>query len=403
MAATDQLVARYAQEIDDRQTFIDGLVEAAERETRDINSQELELITRARDRIQIVNGMLEPLRETARISADSRERTARIQAEIATARSPELAGPVEYRSAGAYILDYWRAGLGVDEAASRIDLYHRAASHQTTGDNPGLLPEQILGPVVNFIDAARPLVAALGPRQLPSGSWSRPKVTQHTLVGPQSAEKTELSSRKMIVSKVPVAATTYGGYVNVSRQDIDWTQPAIMDLVIADLAAEYAIQTEAATATKLVTDATDSTGPSIGVTPTPVTVAAAVWGAAGQAYSATKGQGRLIIAVSPDMLGLIGPLFAPINPLNAQSTGFTAGQFGQGVMGAVSGISVVMSSALPAGTVLVISTAASEVYEDRIGALQVVEPSVLGVQVAYAGYFAALTMEALGIIAVPTT
>ena len=37
---------------------------------------------------------------------------------------------------------------------------------------------------------------------------------------------------------------------------------------------------------------------------------------------------------------------------------------------------------------LVLSTAAAEVYEDRIGALQVVEPSVLGVQVAYAGYFA---------------
>jgi hypothetical protein len=103
------------------------------------------------------------------------------------------------------------------------------------------------------------------------------------------------------------------------------------------------------------------------------------------------------------MLGLIGPLFAPINPLNAQSTGFTAGQFGQGVMGAVSGISVVMSSALATGTVLVISTAAEEVYEDRIGALQVVEPSVLGVQVAYAGYFAALTMEPNGVIKVATT
>jgi HK97 family phage major capsid protein len=402
MPATDSLVARYAQEIDDRQTFIDGLVEAAERETRDINAQELELITRARDRIQIVNGMLEPLRETARISADSRERTARLQAEIATARSPELAGPVEYRSAGAYVLDYWRAGLGVDEAISRLDLYHRAASHQTTGDNPGLLPEQILGPVVNFIDAARPLVSALGPRQLPNGSWSRPKVTQHTLVAAQAGEKTELASRKMTVSKVPVAAATYGGYVNVSRQDIDWTQPSIMDLVISDLAAEYAIQTELVTATQLTADATPSAGAGLGATPTPVEVAAAVWAAAGEAYSATKGQGRLIIAVSPDMLGLIGPLFAPINPLNAQSSGFSAGSFGQGVMGAVSGISVVMSSALVAGTVLVISTAAAEVYEDRIGALQVVEPSVLGVQVAYAGYFAALTMEDTGIIAVAT-
>jgi hypothetical protein len=68
----------------------------------------------------------------------------------------------------------WRAGLGNTDARERLELFNRAAAHQTTGDNPGLLPEQILGPVVNFVDNARPLINALGPRQLPSGSWSRP-------------------------------------------------------------------------------------------------------------------------------------------------------------------------------------------------------------------------------------
>jgi hypothetical protein len=43
------------------------------------------------------------------------------------------------------------------------------------------------------------------------------------------------------------------------------------------------------------------------------------------------------------------------------------------------------------------------VYEDRIGSLQVVEPSVLGVQVAYAGYFASLIVEATGIVKVTVT
>jgi hypothetical protein len=41
----------------------------------------------------------------------------------------------------------------------------------------------------------------------------------------------------------------------------------------------------------------------------------------------------------------------------------------------------------------VFSTAAIEVWEQRIGSLQVVEPSVLGVQVAYAGYFATLIVN----------
>jgi hypothetical protein len=36
---------------------------------------------------------------------------------------------------------------------------------------------------------------------------------------------------------------------------------------------------------------------------------------------------------------------------------------------------------------MLLNSSAARVYEQRIGALQVTEPSVLGVQVAYAGYF----------------
>jgi hypothetical protein len=98
------------------------------------------------------------------------------------------------------------------------------------------------------------------------------------------------------------------------------------------------------------------------------------------------------------MMGAIGPLFAPVNPTNAQSSGFNAGSFGSGPMGSISGIGVVMSAALSAGTALMISTAAAEVYEQRIGTLSVTEPSVLGVQVAYAGYFAPAMILPAGII-----
>jgi len=394
------MLARYVGEIEERQTFIDGLVEAAENEQRDLNEQEMELVTRARDRIEVVNRNMGPLEEARRISTESTERVAAL-ARFMHERD-DLPKMVEYRSAGAYVLDYWRAGLGADDAIHRLDLYNRAAAHQTTADNPGLLPEQIMGPLISFVDDARPLVTALGPRQLPSGSWSRPIVTQHTNVALQaSGEKTELVSQKMTIAKLPVTAGTFGGYVNVSRQDIDWTQPAIMDLVINDLASVYAQKTEAALAA--VIDASTTAGPTLPASPDGADVAAAIWAAAGTAYSAMKGAGRLVLAVSPDMLGLVGPLFAPINPTNAQSSGFSAGGFGSGAMGAISGIAVIMSPALDAGTMIVFSTAAVEVYEDRIGSLQVVEPSVLGVQVAYAGYFASLVVEDAGIIEIDAT
>ena len=397
--STDALLARFQGELEERTKFMDGLVESAESDQRDLTEQEMGLLARTRERIQAINDQVGPLREAAKIASTSRDRTAEIAREFAEARNPALVSPIEYRSAGAYVLDVWRAGLGIEEASQRLDVYQRAAAHQTTPDNPGLLPEKILGPVISFVDESRPLVSALGPRDLPSGSWSRPTITQHTLVGEQTAEKTELASRKMIIGKVPVEASTYGGYVNVSRQNIDWSQPAVMDIVINDLAGQYAIQTETAAGAAVVAAA--GAGPTI-ADASAAAVAAALWEAAGAVYAAMPGAGRLLIVCSPDVLGLIGPLFAPINPQNAQSSGFSAGSFGPGPMGAISGIGVIMSAGLPAQTMIVMSSAAAEVYEDRLGALQVVEPSVLGVQVAYAGYFAELIVEDAGILALTT-
>jgi hypothetical protein len=392
---TDAMLARYVGEIEERQQFIDGMLEAAQTDDppRDLSPQELELVTRAKDRISEVNTMMAPLEEARRISVDSSERIAALARYMQNER--EAPREIEYRSAGAYVLDRWRAGLGMEEAVNRLDLFHRAAAHQTTADNPGLLPESIMGPVVNFIDASRPLVNWLGPRQLPSGSWSRPKVTQHTSTGAQTAEKTELVSQKMTIVKVPVSAATIGGYVNVSRQDIDWTQPAIMDIVINDLAGQYAIDTEVDAAGEFqAAAATQATLPTGAIDPD--ALAGALWGAAAAIISATAGQGRIAAFTTPALIGQIGPLFPPVNPQNAQSSGMTTSSLGTGLAGNIAGIPIYVSNGVAANSILVLSSAAGEVYEDRVGSLQVVEPSVLGVQVAYAGYFASLVMEANG-------
>lgn len=395
MGATDTMIASYMAEIEERKTFIDGVFQAAD--GKDLSDDQLALVNDTSKRIEAVSKKLEPLVEMRKIAGDSSERVQELARYMQQQPGPPK--QVEYRSAGQYTLDMWKGGLGDQEARDRLQIYNRAAAHQTTTDNPGLLPEQILGPVVNFVDDSRPLVSAFGPRQLPSGTWSRPRITQHAAVLAQTSEKAELTSQKLIIGKLPVTAVTYGGYVNVSRQDIDWTSPQIMDIVIQDLASVYAMKTEDVFGDALFAAATAATAGTTIPTgaATAQGVASAVWAAAGIVYAATKGQGRLILAVSPDMLGLVGPIFAPVNPTNAQSTGFTAGNYGQGAMGAVSGISVVMSAQLPAGCMLAVSTAAAEVYEDRVGSLQVVEPSVLGVQVAYAGYFASLIIEPTGI------
>jgi HK97 family phage major capsid protein len=401
MRATDAMLTRYAGEIDQQQKFLDSLVQAAESDSRDLSEQEMELVTRAQTRISEVSKLIEPLQEAQRIASQSTTRLTEI-ADYMRERVDETPRQVEYRSAGEYVLDYWRTALGEPKAKERMEVYNRAASHQTTGDNPGLLPTPIVGPVVSFIDANRPLVTQLGPRQVPGATWSRPKVTQHTSVALQSAEKGELVSQKMTITKIAGAVATYGGYVNISRQNIDFTQPSILDTVINDLAAQYAIQTETAACAYFVTNSTAGT-----VLPTgPVTgdeIAAAIWAAVGSIYGAVKGVGRVFALISPSMLGLIGPIFPPINPVSAQGSGFAASNFSSGLVGQIGGVPVYCSGALATNTMLVVSTAAAEVYEDRIGSLQVVEPSVLGLQVAYAGYFTPLSIDTGGVVKIVKT
>jgi hypothetical protein len=291
--------------------------------------------------------------------------------------------------------------MGDQPSQQRLDLFHRAAAHQTTADNPGLIPQQVVQPVINFIEVARPLIASVGPTDLGPGAWSYARVTQHTQVAKQAGEKTELASRKMLVTTTPLGADTFGGYVNVSKQNINRSSPAILDMVIADLAQQYAIETEEEMADVLQAAATAGpvipTGP-----PTGAAIATAIWGAAGTVFAATKGQGRTVIAVSPDMLGMIGPIFPPVNPTNAWSTGFDVSA-AQGDIGTIAGLTVIMSAGLDAGSILVYSTAAVKAFEYLYGNLQVVEPSVWGVQVGYAGDFDAVVIEPAGVVKVTKT
>lgn len=401
----DAMIARLEGDVEERNAFVQGLVASAQDEGRSLSENERELIGNAEKIVKDASEQLDLLYSTRSSTIKARERAQLVQRELQRMRNEVDSGPVEYRSAGEYALDMYKASLGTGEAKERLEVFHRAAAHQKTGDNLGVIPDPIIGEVINFIDAARPVVNRLGPRSMPSATWHRPKVTQHASVAAQGAaggagdEKSELVSQKMSITRLSANAVTYGGYVNVSRQNIDFSSPQALDLVINDLAAQYAIETEAATGAVL--DATANTVELDGATtadPTADALAEGLWTAAGNIYNAVKGSGALFVAVPPAKLGIWGRLFAPVNPQNSQSTGFSAGDFGSGVMGVVSGIPVLVSSGLPSGTIgVVCSTAAVEVYEQRVGALQVTEPSVLGVQVAYAGYFTPLTIEAGGI------
>jgi HK97 family phage major capsid protein len=396
--ATDAVLARYQAELEEKKIQMDGIIEAAQEEKRDVSPAEMEHYNRCKERMQFLETAMQPLREGAKITAESSRRTAELQEAFAVARNPGLlAQKVEYRSAGEYVVDYAAAQTGSIQAKERMDLYLRAAAHQTSADNLGVIPEPIVSPLLNFIDVSRPMVNAIGVTPMPGGRFNIPSVTQHTDTAKQAGEKAELTSRKMLITRVPVTMDTYGGYVNVSRQDIDWSVPQIMDIVIQDLAGQYAQDCESATGVTLKAGSTAQT-PVLTASSTAADVSTAIWKAVGAAYAATPGVSNFLLFVSPDMMGVIGPLFPGVNPTNAQSSGFSAANYGSGVMGTIAGVQVVMSYGLAAGTILLLNAPAARCYEQRIGALQVTEPSVLGVQVAYAGYFQVAALVPTAII-----
>lgn len=395
--ASDQYLRRLETELAEKESLVRGIYDRANAANRDVNEEEGQMVAECRGRMEVIKDQMEQAQEVNRIAFETRSKGRAVDQAISIMRGKPEAGDVEYRSAGEYMIDMWQSAQGAQAATDRLEVYSRAADHQRTGDLQGVIPDPIVGPVIDFIDAARPLVSLLGTLPLTSATFYRPVVTQHPTIGFQGVaggpadEKAELDSQRMKVDRLTVNAKTLGGYVNVSRQSIDFSNPSALDLVVNGLSQQYAIETEALVGTALNTTTTPAIG--YGANPTADTVAAAIWAAVGQVYTAVKGMGKLAIAISPDVLGDFGPLFSPVNPQNAQSAGFEAGRFAQGVMGNISGIPVVMSAGLGAGDAFLFSTAAIEAFEQRVGTLQVVEPSVFGLQVAYAGYFSTLVVN----------
>ena len=401
--ANDAMIRRLQKELEERTAAAQGIIATAQDGERDLNQAERETLTGLRDRIGELKNQLGELEATADLAGQVADRMKQFDHAMTLARHNGDRS-TEYRSAGDWALDSYKASIGDRQAQERLELFYRVAAHQKTPDNLGVIPDPIVGEVVKFIDAARPMVNFLGPRNLPSNTWHRPLVTQSTSVAAQGSagaaadEKAELVSQKMTITRLTANAVTYGGYVNVSRQNIDFSNGQVMDIIIMDLAQQYAIQTEAALGTELDASTATAVGYGTAGNETAATIRAALWAAAGDIYGTTKGQGRLALALAPDRLETFGPLFTPI-PLDvAPGEGLSAGNFNSGMVGSISGIPVFMSAGLASTKAFLFSSAAIEVYEQRVGTLQVVEPSVLGVQVAYAGYFTPLTIDDGGII-----
>jgi HK97 family phage major capsid protein len=385
---SDVMLAKLNEERESKLSFINDLGNTAASENRDLSSNELEIITRAKDRVASIDEQLVVLARESTLDEEAQTRLAQLAG--ATIGGNE---PVEYRSAGSYLSDYLNIKIGEGEkraeAENRMRRYYRAASHITTGNFTGVFPEPVVGPLINLINTSRPLVSALGTIPVPAGpSFRRPRLNDPNVatgVGTQVNQKDELTSQPFTITSDNVDLSTLGGYVNVARQVVDWGV-ASMDAIVTQLAGRYSYATERAAISAM--SASTSHVPLAAGADSETTIKA-IYDAAAMVFAQT-GALPTHLAAGPLGWARLGslssstgtPTFPFLNPVNAQGTMAGPTSFA----GNPVGLQLVVTPGITDDTMWVVNNLALEIYEQVVGQLSVVEPSVLGIQVAYAGY-----------------
>lgn len=265
-----------------------------------------------------------------------------------------------------------------DDAAT--ELLKRAVDTQTTTETPGIIPVPIVGPVTKFADSARPVWSSFTSRPMPSAGkkFNRPRVTQRVLVAEQMAELAELASRNMAITSDEVTKRTFGGVLELSEQDIDWTDPAAMQLAIEDFTDYYAEVTELAACTALVALATtdsdwDPTDPG--------TIIASVMAGIGAGYATSK--------KIPDTLWLsLDEALTLAGTTNSTTDTSALALLNQALREAGLSMTTVVGPQLPADTRILGVKKLVESYENVKGLVTAPDVSHLGVFMAYRGYAA---------------
>jgi HK97 family phage prohead protease len=290
-------------------------------------------------------------------------------------------------------------------SASKRTALQAAAGDVLTTDTLGLLPVPVLGPLVQDLNFLRPVVNAVGARAYPDNgqqkTFIRPTITTHTSVATQSTELSAVSATTMVIASNSVAKTTLAGQVTLSAQDISFTSPEAMGLILNDLMGEYMIASDNKAADDLLT-AANSSGVWDG---TVADLLKSVYDSAVD-ISTNRNWTPTHMFVSPDVWGQLGQLAdttgRPVFPF------IGAGLTGQNALGNASasswngnplGLQLVVDSNFAAKTMIITRVGqgqgdAYEFYESIRGLMSVEQPSVLGRQFSFHGYVS--TFAAIG-------
>jgi hypothetical protein len=303
-------------------------------------------------------------------------------------------------SAAEYMAAYARGGADFAQFNANIKA---AAPDITTADTPGILPTPIVGPVYDGLNPIRPFVTAIGVKAMPENgaTFRRPKITVRPTVTQQpTGQLNTLGASTVEVSNNNVNKLTFGTYVTLSEQDIDWTDPASLAIVLDQLAIAYGQATDnyAIDTCRNAIVQTQPWDPQVAKD-----TIEGVYGAAVQISNASNYLPTHLF-VSPTVWGYLG---AQVDDANRPVFPFVGapGLMGQNASGTSSATSW---NGNPLGLSLVVDkhcdgsfmghaagpAAGFEFYELQKGAISVDVPATLGRTIAFRGYAAAFMADA---------
>jgi HK97 family phage prohead protease len=277
------------------------------------------------------------------------------------------------------------------EAAAGID------GNTNTENTPGLLPLPVLAPLVQDINFVRPTINALGARAYPDGGaqkqFVRPTITTHTAVSTQASELGAVTGQSMQIAQNLVGKTTLAGKVKFSMQDVDFTSPAAMQLVLQDLMGEWMYASDNLAADNLLTAASASGTWDL----TAADLVKSIYDAAAD-ISNGRNWFPTHMFVSPDVWAQLGQTVdstnAPLFPfVGAGLTGMNrlGSQNATSWNGNPLGLELVVDSNFAAKTMIITRAGtgngdAFEYYEAQRGIMSVEDPETLGRVFSYYGY-----------------
>jgi hypothetical protein len=192
---------------------------------------------------------------------------------------------------------------------------------------------------------------------LPAGvaSINLPKVTTGALSGAQSTQNTAVANRDFATSSVSTSISTIAGQVVISQQDIDQTPINLDEIVLQDLANDYAYQLNAAVITGIAGVSGLNAITYTDATPTSAKVLGAVQQGIDQIHLKTYRPAQAIV-MRPDRWGRLlaatdssgRPLVLPVAEYGAyNAVGLGNGPTAQGIVGTLRGVPVILDATVP--------------------------------------------------------